>query len=65
MTKKMMSGLSAIFGIPGMKPEQSSGDHENNGIGNLKLSRQRSKRHHEEQQQQENQFHRLDVARQA
>ena len=34
----------------GNEPEQPSGDHENNGIGNLKLSGQRSKRHHEEQQ---------------
>ena len=45
----------------GNEAEQSSRDHEHDGVWDLKLPRQGSERHHEKQQQQENQFHRLDV----
>ena len=46
----------------GNEAEQSSRDHQHDGVWDLKLPRQGSERHHEKQQQQENQFHRLDVA---
>ena len=60
----MTSGLRAILGIPGTKPSRASGDDQNDGICDLKFSRQRSESDDEEQQQQKNQFHRLDVTRQ-